>query len=237
MAKTTASSEAYLHSSITRRGSYLGKNETFLSKYLNSMWCPALPWRWHNFSVLKALHSTDSRVYWTEAQLSLFGGSVCTKEIDRSKYCNCIIPDFRKFAEIFASQGAPPVSTTPEAHLQKPEVKNRDTVPLNNLKFSDWRIFSIWHRCHLELRIFSQFFETAPIVFSEAWGKLIHEKNQKLKISWHCPFKSFLLAICNLYTIKGNLKSENSQDHAQKLQQNCTFKNSASVLITYSGFS
>ncbi len=20
------------------------------------------------------------------------------------------------------------------------------------------------------------------------WGKLIHEKNQKSKISWHCPF-------------------------------------------------
>ncbi len=27
------------------------------------------------------------------------------------------------------------------------------------------------------------------MVFSGAWGKLIHEKNQKSKISWHCPFK------------------------------------------------
>ncbi len=26
--------------------------------------------------------------------------------------------------------------------------------------------------------------------YSEAWGKLIHEKNQKQKISWHCPFKN-----------------------------------------------
>jgi hypothetical protein len=25
--------------------------------------------------------------------------------------------------------------------------------------------------------------------FSGAGGKLIHEKNQKQKISWHCPFK------------------------------------------------
>ncbi len=25
--------------------------------------------------------------------------------------------------------------------------------------------------------------------YSGAWGKLIHEKNQKQKISWHCPFK------------------------------------------------
>ncbi len=26
--------------------------------------------------------------------------------------------------------------------------------------------------------------------YSGAWGKLIHEKNQKQKISWHCPFKA-----------------------------------------------
>ncbi len=25
--------------------------------------------------------------------------------------------------------------------------------------------------------------------YSGAAGKLIHEKNQKQKISWHCPFK------------------------------------------------
>jgi hypothetical protein len=27
------------------------------------------------------------------------------------------------------------------------------------------------------------------MVYSRDWGKLIHEKNQKSKISWHCPFK------------------------------------------------
>ncbi len=27
------------------------------------------------------------------------------------------------------------------------------------------------------------------MVYSGAWGKLIHEKNQKSKISWQCPFK------------------------------------------------
>jgi hypothetical protein len=25
------------------------------------------------------------------------------------------------------------------------------------------------------------------MVYSDAWGKLIHEKNHKSKISWHCP--------------------------------------------------
>ncbi len=28
------------------------------------------------------------------------------------------------------------------------------------------------------------------MVYSGAWGKLIHEKNQKSKLSWHCPLKS-----------------------------------------------
>jgi hypothetical protein len=33
------------------------------------------------------------------------------------------------------------------------------------------------------LREFSKKFETALMVYSGAWGKLIHEKNQKQKIS------------------------------------------------------
>jgi hypothetical protein len=35
---------------------------------------------------------------------------------------------------------------------------------------------------------FSKKIETALIVYSGAWGKLIHEKNQKSKISRHCSF-------------------------------------------------
>jgi hypothetical protein len=63
---------------------------------------------------------------------------------------------FRKFAEIFAAQGAPQV----------------------------WLIPVRW--CTLTgeyLREFSKKFETVLIGFSEAGEKLIHEKNQKLKIS------------------------------------------------------
>jgi hypothetical protein len=29
----------------------------------------------------------------------------------------------------------------------------------------------------------------ALVIYSGAWGKLIHEKYMKSKISWHCPFK------------------------------------------------
>ncbi len=39
------------------------------------------------------------------------------------------------------------------------------------------------------LREFSIKFEMILMLLSEAWGKMIHEKNQKQKISWHCPFK------------------------------------------------
>jgi hypothetical protein len=28
------------------------------------------------------------------------------------------------------------------------------------------------------------------MVYSVAWGKLIHERNQKSKILWRCPFKN-----------------------------------------------
>jgi hypothetical protein len=35
---------------------------------------------------------------------------------------------------------------------------------------------------------FSKKFKMALMVYSGAWGNLIHEKNQKSKIS-HCPFK------------------------------------------------
>ncbi len=67
------------------------------------------------------------------------------------------------------------------------------------LKFFCLKIFSICHRCRWHrwctlsreyLREFSKKFELAVKVYSDAWGKLIHEKNQKSKISWHCPFNS-----------------------------------------------
>ncbi len=68
------------------------------------------------------------------------------------------------------------------------------------LKFFCLKVFSICHRCQRHqwqtlsceyLRKFSKKFETALKVYSEAWGKMIQEKNQKQKISWHCPFKYF----------------------------------------------
>ncbi len=70
------------------------------------------------------------------------------------------------------------------------------------LKFFLLKIFSIFHRCRWHrwqtlsceyLREFSKKFETVLMKYSGAGGKLIHEKNQKPKISWHCPFKGWHL--------------------------------------------
>ncbi len=49
-----------------------------------------------------------------------------------------------------------------------------------------------YRRCTLNcdyLREFSKKFETVLMQYSGAGEKLIHQKNQKQKISWHCPFK------------------------------------------------
>ncbi len=65
------------------------------------------------------------------------------------------------------------------------------------LKFFWLKIFSICHRCCWHrwqtlgckyLRKFSKKFETVLMEYPGAGRKLIHEKNQKQKISWHCPF-------------------------------------------------
>jgi hypothetical protein len=44
--------------------------------------------------------------------------------------------------------------------------------------------------------------------------------------------KSGLKLVCNVNILYGNLKSENSQDYAQKTQRNCTFMNSAAIQCT-----
>ncbi len=69
---------------------------------------------------------------------------------------------------------------------------------IKGFKFFWLKIFPICHRCRWHrwqtlsceyLRQFSKKFETVLLEYSGAGGKLIHEKNQKQKILWHCPFK------------------------------------------------
>ncbi len=78
-------------------------------------------------------------------------------------------------------------------------------VPTKLLKFFWLKIFSFAMTpvVNLELRICLRIFEkirNGPNGILRGWGKLIHEKNQKSKISWHCPFKTkVLLASKHLY--------------------------------------
>ncbi len=44
----------------------------------------------------------------------------------------------------------------------------------------------------------------------------------------HSLEQKWLKLVCNVNIVHGSLKAENSQDYAQKPQQNCTFMNSAS---------
>jgi hypothetical protein len=46
------------------------------------------------------------------------------------------------------------------------------------------------------------------------------------------PSQSWLKLVCKVNIVYGNLKSEHSQENAQKPQRNCTFMNSASELYS-----
>ncbi len=67
-----------------------------------------------------------------------------------------------------------------------------------------WQICHWCQRCTLSCEYFREFsnkFELALIGYSGAWGKMFHEKNMKLKISWHCLFK-LPFACTKLYKVK-----------------------------------
>ncbi len=46
-------------------------------------------------------------------------------------------------------------------------------------------------------------FRMILMLFSEDWGKMIHEKNLKQKISWHCPLNKYLSCLSTV--LHGNL--------------------------------
>ncbi len=89
-----------------------------------------------------------------------------------------------KFATGINVENLPPVSLIPAAICHR----------------CLWHRWQICHRCRWHrwctltceyLREFSKKF--AMILMFGAWGKVIHEKNLKQKITWHCPFKYVFL--------------------------------------------
>ncbi len=76
----------------------------------------------------------------------------------------------------YYSNYVPPVSTTTVVQAAKFAAGVIDTVGapwLANLYENLWKKF-----------------EKTLMLFLGAWGKMIHEKNLKQNISWHCPFNS-----------------------------------------------
>ena len=96
----------------------------------------------------------------------------------------------------------------------------------NYYNFSAWRFFPVatgvvdtggkpW-AANISTN-FRKKFETTLMVYSRAWGKLIHEKNQKSKISWHCPFNTMMSYWC-LNTARAR---EPSDEHERVKDVDC----------------
>ncbi len=90
-------------------------------------------------------------------------------------------------------QNLPPVSLIPVANLPLVSL-----IPVSICHRCYWHRWQICHRCRWHrwctltceyLREFLKKFEMILMLLSGAWGKVIHEKNLKQKILWHCPFK------------------------------------------------
>ncbi len=86
---------------------------------------------------------------------------------------------------------------------------------------------SVW--CHQVMFTVSIFYWRIYATTDSYIGHTCGERVGRISSTRQVNRKSYLLpyALRNPYT---NLKSENSQDYAQKPQRNCTFMNSASVL-------
>jgi len=81
----------------------------------------------------------------------------------------------------------PPVSLLSVAIL--PPVSLKPVANLPPVSLIPWCTLTCKY-----LREFSKKFETVLMGYSGAGGKLIHEKNQKQKISLHCPFNHSFVA-------------------------------------------
>ncbi len=82
----------------------------------------------------------------------------------------------------------------------QPREKNLDpdTQHLVDIKGTVSRDFCFWFFSWISFPPAPEY----PIrTVSKAWGKMIHEKNQKSKISWHCFFKRVHILYTYTYTL------------------------------------
>jgi hypothetical protein len=83
-----------------------------------------------------------------------------------------------KFAAGVVDTSGQPLAANISANFQKKFETETGGKICRRCHWHRWSTFSCEY-----LREFSKKFETALLVYSRAWGKLIHEKNQKQKIS------------------------------------------------------
>ncbi len=102
-----------------------------------------------------------------------------------------------------------------------------------------WHWWQICHRCRWYrwytltceyLCEFSKKFETVLMQYSGAGWKLIHQKNQKQKISWHSPFKvseklTKAFGIKPMMSLKEKLFSSKRNHEASTLYANNLWRN------------
>ncbi len=109
----------------------------------------------------------------------------------------CLQVHFQVSAAWYCSHYLPPVSTTQGELVAKFAAGVVDTAAICHRCY--WHRWQICHRCQRHqwctltceyLREFSKKSEMILLLLSGAWGKVIHEKNLKQKISWHCPFNN-----------------------------------------------
>ncbi len=127
-----------------------------------------------------------------------------------------------------------------------PQLPKGDQTKL--LKFFWLKIFSICHRCQRHrwqtlgceyLCEFSKKFETVLTEYSGAGGKLIHEKNQKQKISWHCPFNARSICTINQLCVSQIQESQHLylvSMHAGEVSSFINLKGKGTIFLTSAFF-
>ncbi len=153
----------------------------------------------------------------------------------------CLQDHFKVSAAWYCSHSLPPVSTTPVANLPPVslipgaichrrrwhrgkfaagivDTGGKFAAGVNNTRGTGGKICHRcrWHRwctftCEY-LREFSKKFEMTQMLFSGAWGKVVHQINLKQKISWHCPFKYKLPNMRQIFAITACLGSRHLID-------------------------
>ncbi len=101
----------------------------------------------------------------------------------------CLQVHFKVSAALYCSHYLPLVSLTPVENL--PPVSTtlaKLGANCHRCRWYWWCTLTCKYLCE-----FSKKFEMFLMEYSGDWGKLIHEKNQKQKIPWHCPFNIYCL--------------------------------------------